>query len=148
MSVVRQDSHITLNYRLVALVDGTEREVANTFAARPVTMQMGGGQFAPTMEARLLGLATGAEATFELPAHEAYGQRQPELVQALSRAAFDRECAAGDYQAGEVIELNVPQGGRLVGVLKHIDHERVVVDFNHPLAGVPLRWSVQVIGVL
>lgn len=148
MSVVGPDSHITLNYQLLAFIEGAQHEVANTFAARPVTVQMGSGQFAPAMETRLLGLAAGSEHTFDLAAAEAYGLRQPELVQTLSRATFDRECAAGDYQPGEVIELQLPQGGRLAGVLKQIDDARVVVDFNHPLAGVPLRWSVQVIGVL
>ncbi len=148
MSVVRQDSHITLNYRLLALIDGVQREVANTFVARPVTVQMGRGQFAPAMEARLLGLAVGSEHTFDLTAAEAYGLRQPEWVRTLTRATFDKECAAGDYQPGDVIELNWPEGNRLAGVLKQIDRECVVIDFNHPLAGVPLRWSVRVIGVL
>lgn len=148
MSVVGHDSHVTLHYRLVALLDPAERDVANTFEARPVTLQMGCGQFSPAMELKLMGLVVGSQQEFELPAAEAYGLRHPELVQSLSRAMFDQQCEAGSYAPGDVVQLNAPEGGRFAGVLKHCDDARVVVDFNHPLAGVPLRWSVQVIGVL
>ncbi len=148
MSVVHHDSHITLHYRLLALLEGAEREVANTFTARPVTVQLGCGQFSPLMESKLIGLAVGGMQTFELAADEAYGARRPELVQTLSRMVFDGQCESGDYAPGDVIEFSAPEGGRLAGVLKRCDEQQVVVDFNHPLAGVPLRWSVQVIGVL
>jgi FKBP-type peptidyl-prolyl cis-trans isomerase SlpA len=47
-----------------------------------------------------------------------------------------------------VVEFNRPDGARVAGVLKERDARRVVVDFNHPLAGVPVRFSVCVIGVL
>lgn len=47
-----------------------------------------------------------------------------------------------------LVAFNAPAAGRLVGVLKRLDEAQVVIDFNHPLAGAPLRWSVQVIGVL
>jgi FKBP-type peptidyl-prolyl cis-trans isomerase SlpA len=148
MTAVRHDSHVTLHYRLVALLDGAEREVANTFAARPATLQMGCGQFSPALEAKLIGLGAGRVESFDLRGDEAYGARRPELVQTLSRSAFDDQCEATDNAPGDVVEFNAPQGGRLAGVLKHRDEHRVVIDFNHPLAGVPLRWSVQVIGVL
>ena len=149
MSVVRHDSHVTLHYRLVALIDGVERDVANTFAARPATLQLGCGQFSPALESKLIGLTAGSAQTFELPADEAYGARQAELVQTLSRSTFDSQCETStEYLAGDVIELYAPQAGRLAGVLKRRDERQVVIDFNHPLAGVPLRWSVQVIGVL
>jgi FKBP-type peptidyl-prolyl cis-trans isomerase SlpA len=47
-----------------------------------------------------------------------------------------------------VVEFNRPDGGRVAGVLKARDAQRVVIDFNHPLAGLPMRFSVRVIGVL
>jgi len=53
-----------------------------------------------------------------------------------------------DYAPGDVVEFNAPDGRRFAGVLKERGAERVLVDFNHPLAGLPLRFSVHVIGVL
>jgi FKBP-type peptidyl-prolyl cis-trans isomerase SlpA len=46
------------------------------------------------------------------------------------------------------VEFNAPDGLRFSGVLKRHGDDRVVVDFNHPLAGLPVRFSVRVIGVL
>jgi FKBP-type peptidyl-prolyl cis-trans isomerase SlpA len=141
-------SHVTLHYRLAVTGDGVEREVVSTFDAKPATLQVGAGQWAPPLERCLLGLDEGTQATFDLPA-DAFGVRNPALVQVLSRAAFDANAAAdGDYAPGDVVEFNAPDGGRFAGVLKECGERRVVVDFNHPLAGRALKFSVHVIGVL
>jgi FKBP-type peptidyl-prolyl cis-trans isomerase SlpA len=148
MSVVGPESHVTLHYRLVARLESGEREVASTFGARAATLQLGAGQLAPGIEAKLMNLAIGAHAVFDLAPDEAYGARLAELVQTISRAAFDRECEPGlDYAQFRAAPR--AQGERRVaGVLKRLDAREVVVDFNHPLAGVPLRFEVKVIGVL
>jgi FKBP-type peptidyl-prolyl cis-trans isomerase SlpA len=149
MARIAPDSHVTLHYRLAVFVDGAEREVVSTLGDRPATLQLGGGHLAPALEARLLGLAEGDEATFDLGGAEAFGERNPELVQALSRGAFDTHAGTeAEYAAGDVVEFNRPDGGRVAGVLKARDAQRVVIDFNHPLAGLPMRFSVRVIGVL
>lgn len=149
MARIAPDSHVTLHYRLAALVDGAEREVICTHGGHPATLQLGGGHLAAPLEAKLVGLEEGQEASFELPPAEGFGERNPQLVQVLSRATFDANADAGaDYAAGDVVEFNRPDGGRVAGVLKGRDERRVVVDFNHPLAGVPLRFSVRVVGVL
>lgn len=149
MNRIAPDSHVTLHYRLAALVEGGERDVVSTFGGRPATLQLGGGHLAAPLESRLVGLAEGDETSFELGAEEAFGARSPDLVQALTRAAFEANAdAAGEYVPGDVVEFRRPGGGRFAGVLKDSDDRRVVVDFNHPLAGVPLRFAVRVIGVL
>jgi FKBP-type peptidyl-prolyl cis-trans isomerase SlpA len=142
-------SHVTLHYRLTVVVDGSEREVVSTLDARPATLQIGVGQLSPSLEKCLIGLDEGARASFDLSPGEAYGPRSPELVQTMSRELFDSNAAPdGGYGPGDVVEFNAPDGGRFAGVLKKRSEDRVVVDFNHPLAGWPLRFSVHVIGVL
>lgn len=149
MARIAPDSHVTLHYRLAALVGGAEREVMNTEGGHPATLQLGGGHLAAGLEHRLLGLAEGDEASFELAPADAFGERSPQLVQALSRATFDANTEPGtEYAPGDVVEFRRDGGGRLVGVLKERDGRRVIVDFNHPLAGMPLRFAVRVIGVL
>lgn len=149
MARIGPDSYVTLHYRLAVLADGEEREVVSTLTAKPATLQIGGGQIAPSLEQRLIGLTEGAEASFDLAVGEAYGERSPALIQTLARSVFDANAEADtDYLAGDVVEFRAPDGGRFTGVLKSRDESQVVVDFNHPLAGLPLRFTVQVIGVL
>jgi FKBP-type peptidyl-prolyl cis-trans isomerase SlpA len=126
-----------------------EQEIFSTFGARPATLQVGAGQLAPSLESRLLGLQEGQRAAFDLGPGEAYGERSQELVRTLSRATFDRNAdPETEYQPGDVVALHAPDGARYAGVLKERDRGRVVVDFNHPLAGRQLRFTVLVIGVI
>jgi len=149
MARVDTGSHVTLHYRLAVVTAGEEREVVSTLGSRPATLQIGGGQLAPAIEAQLVGLDEGAQAQFELPAGQAYGQRHPDLVQTLARATFDANADPDtEYVAGDIVEFNSAEGMRVSGVLKSLGESQVVVDFNHPLAGLPLRFSAQIIGVL
>jgi FKBP-type peptidyl-prolyl cis-trans isomerase SlpA len=149
MPQITPSSHVTLHYRMALLVDGAERELVNTFPAAPATLQMGVGQWSPALEQRLLGLAEGAACEFELPPDQAYGVHHPELVRRLPRAQVQARCAAGAAPAvGEAVEFPGPDGTAYRGVLTECGAEEAVLDFNHPLAGLPMRLRVQVIGVL
>ncbi len=146
---IAPDSHVTLHYRLAAMIGSVEHEVVSTLGGHPATLQLGAGQLAAPLESRLVGLCEGDEASFELAPDEAFGERNDALLQAMSRAAFDASAGGDrDFQPGDVVEFNDPAGGRVVGVLRQSDDRRVLVDFNHPLAGRPVRFSVRVIGVL
>jgi len=121
----------------------------STLALQPATLQVGAGQLAPSLEQRLIGLDEGAQESFDLTAEEAYGPRNPDLVQPLSRATFDANADPdSEYVAGDLVELRAADGARFAGVLKSSGESQVVIDFNHPLAGMPLRFAVKVIGVL
>jgi FKBP-type peptidyl-prolyl cis-trans isomerase SlpA len=149
MTTVVPGCHITLHYRLSVAAEGEERDIVNTFAARPATIQLGGGQLSPLLEERLIGLHEGDQRVFELGPDEAFGSRSAELVQTVARSTFDAHAAPGTvYQPGDVVEFNAPDGHRFGGVLKASDERGVLIDFNHPLAGRPLRFEVHVIGVL
>jgi len=146
---VNGQSHLTLHYR-VSLREPAS-EVISTFGSRPATIQMGGGQLAAPLEQTLLGLTEGDSKRFDLSGADAYGQRQAELVQSLSRRLFDSHvdtAADGEYSPGDVVELTGPGGERVAGVIKSIDAERVVVDLNHPLAGQDIVFEVEIVGVL
>ncbi|HTT10547.1 MAG TPA: FKBP-type peptidyl-prolyl cis-trans isomerase [Burkholderiaceae bacterium] len=149
MKKVGPDSHVTLHYRLAILAPGDEREIFSTFGGHPATVQIGAGHMASPLEHRLVGLEEGQRVAFELSPEDGFGERNAALVQTLTRAAFDRHAdRTAEYEAGDVIALNLPERGTLAGVLKWRDEQAVVVDFNHPLAGRSLRFSVHVIGVI
>lgn len=148
-SRIAPGSHVTLHYRIATVVDGAEREVVSTFGAQPATMTVGGGDFAEALEACLLGLEEGARQHFELASGAGFGMRNPELVQSVSRATFDANADPSvEYVPGDIVQFSSPEGRQFSGVFKQSDVDRVVVDFNHPLAGMPIRFAVHVVGVL
>jgi len=149
-AAVQADSYLTLHYRLSLLVDDVvSNDIVNTFSERPATLQLGSGQLAAPLEERLLGLCAGDHAVIDFAAGQAFGLRNPDLIQKLSRATFDAESENGaEYQAGDLVEFRAPRGGAYTGVLKELTGEYALFDFNHPLAGQPVRLEVRIIGVL
>lgn len=144
--VVTEAAYLTLHYRLAA-ADGND--IVTTFNDNPATLQLGTGQLAPFLEACLLGLPEGAHQTFELAPEQAFGPRNPDLIQRVSRATLDENSAGGDeYVIGDLIEFSAPSGGRFAGVLRAIDDDSALFDFNHPLAGQAVKFEVKIIGVL
>jgi FKBP-type peptidyl-prolyl cis-trans isomerase SlpA len=105
----------------------------------------------PALVARLLGLEEGTQAVFDLPAGEVFGAREPQMLQWVARKLLDTLGEPGaDYAVGEVVEFPAPQGeGKVAGVVRELREDGAVLfDFNHPLAGQPVRFEVQLIGVL
>lgn len=141
------DSHLTLHYRLT-LAD-READVISTFGGKPATLQLGIGQLAEPLERCLIGLGEGERRRFALPPGEAFGPRNPELLQRLSRSVFDAHTTSGTvYEPGDLVELPAPGGGRYAGVVKEINGQSVLFDFNHPLAGQAIDFEVEILGVL
>lgn len=144
--LVTESAYLTLHYRL-ATVDGTD--IVTTFGGNPATLMLGQGQLAPFLEAKLLGMAEGAHSKFELAAGEGFGERNPELIQAVSRATLDQNSVPGaDYKIGDLVDFAAPGGGRFAGVLRELGESSATFDFNHPLAGQPLVFEVKLISVL
>jgi len=148
MPQVDSASFLTLHYRLSG-PDG--RAVINTFDGPPATLSLGAGELSPALEQCLLGLEEGSHTTFDLPAGEAFGERQPEMVQWVARKLLNE---LGDpleqYTLGDVVQFPTPDGlGQYAGTAVEVREDGAVrFDFNHPLAGQPVSFEVQLIGVL
>ncbi|MEB6661570.1 peptidylprolyl isomerase [Achromobacter ruhlandii] len=148
--LVRPDSYLTLNYRITLASGPGEGSVfTDTFDGRPATLQMGSGQWAPGLEAALLGKAEGDRFSVTLEPADAYGERNPDLIQRVTRKMVAEHAGAdATFEPGDLVEFAAPNGGRYSGVLKEINEESALFDFNHPLAGVRLRVDVALLGVL
>ena len=151
---VSPGSFLTLHYRLA----GPGGDIINTFKDKPATLTLGTGELSPAVEKRLVGLEEGAHQTFDIPAGEAFGDRNPEMVQWVARRLLNE---MGDplehYNIGDVVQFPTPDGmssyaGSVQQVGKDGDGDgkadAVLFDFNHPLAGQPVTFEVKVIGVL
>ena len=148
MPHVESGSFLTLHYRLSDLVG---HDIVNTFGGQPATLSLGTGELSPAIELRLMGLAEGTHTTFDLPPGEAFGERQPDMLQWVARKLL---LQLGDpnekYQPGDVVQFPTPDGmGTYAGAVQEVRADGAVLfDFNHPLAGQAVRFEVQLIGVL
>ena len=144
--VVTASSYLTLNF---CLKQNAAYDIVTTFATTPATLLMGQGQLAPVLEELLIGLPEGTHKTFELEPGVGFGPRNPELIREVSRATLDANSAPdADYKIGDLVDFAAPGGGRFAGILRELGEETCLFDFNHPLAGQPLKFEVQLISVL
>ena len=95
LPTVQPGSFLTLHYRLA----GPAGDVINTFNDKPATLSLGTGELSPAMEQRLLGLAEGTRTVFDVPAGEAFGQRNPELLQRIAERTGGQHYLAADRGA-------------------------------------------------
>jgi FKBP-type peptidyl-prolyl cis-trans isomerase SlpA len=144
---IEPGSFLTLHYRL----SGPQGEdLVNTFNDKPATLTLGTGELAPAIESRLIGLEEGARTSFELGAGEAFGDHNAELLQRVGLKLL-REIGDPheEYNVGDVVQFPTPDGrGGYAGRVQEVGDDWLLFDFNHPLAGQPVSFEVQVIGVL
>jgi FKBP-type peptidyl-prolyl cis-trans isomerase SlpA len=143
---VKLDSLVTLNYR-VATADDTE--IVSTFGSTPSTLQLGSGELAPTLEACLEDLPVGERHVFLLGPAQAFGPHNPELVRRMAKAELPN--GGADIGVLSLVEFAAPSefgGAKFAGLVREMDEDSALVDFNHPLAGKSIRFEVEIIGVM
>ena len=141
---LRPGSVVTLHYRL----ECGGQEVVNTFDAGPETFTLGVGELEPRLEMLLLGLKVGDHMTYELGPGEAFGAHDPDLIHTLPRGDFVANLAAdAELAVDGGVDFTLPNGQTLTGTVLEIDADNVRIDFNHPLAGLPVTFEVKILAI-
>jgi FKBP-type peptidyl-prolyl cis-trans isomerase SlpA len=143
------DSKISMHFALRidgVATDGTRKkeEVDSTFETKPAEFVLGDGNLLPGFEEFLIGLTVGDHKTFIVPAEKAFGQTNPQNIQEMKRSVFAVDMP---LSPGLVVSFADAAKAELPGVIKSIEGDYVMVDFNHPLAGKDLEFEVQILAV-
>jgi len=132
---------VTLNFA-IALEDGSV--VDGNFERAPASFRIGDGTMPEGFERCLLGLRAGDERRFRLAPSQGFGHGSPANVLTLPRQRFAAELS---LEPGLVVDFTTAAGS-LPGVVKAVAGDRVLVDFNHPLAGRTLIFAVAIRAVV
>ena len=116
--------------------------VDSNFEAPPATFTVGDGNLLPGFESPLMGLVDGDEREFSILPENAFGQHNPQNVQAVERDNFED----GELELGTMFSFQNGDG-ELPGVVVEVQENEVMVDFNHPLAGQIILFTVKIISV-
>lgn len=111
--------------------------------ARPLAYLHGAGNIIPGLEKALEGKQVGEQITVRVPAAEAYGERDDALAQVVPLEMFQ---GVERVEPGMRFQAQTSAGVQVVTVSK-VEGDSVTVDGNHPLAGKPLNFAVNVIDV-
>jgi FKBP-type peptidyl-prolyl cis-trans isomerase SlpA len=131
---------VSLHYRLSC----NGEEIINTFAAEPETFRLGQGEIDPRLEVLLIGLQANDHRTYDLDPGAAFGSHEANMIHDLPRSDFAADIV---LIPGHEVEFTLPNGQTLHGIVRSIAADSVEVDFNHPLAGLPVVFEVKILAI-
>jgi FKBP-type peptidyl-prolyl cis-trans isomerase SlyD len=134
---ITSDSVVTLHYT-VSTNDGTQLD--SSVDKEPLVVLLGRRFLIEGLEDALVGKNKGDKFDLSVEPEKAYGERVDALVQQVPRSMFE----GMDVEVGMSFRATTPEGEQSVIIIETTEDE-VVVDGNHPLAGIPLNFDVEVI---
>jgi FKBP-type peptidyl-prolyl cis-trans isomerase SlyD len=139
MDVIGPNAHVVLDYTLRLAEGGEVVDASEGEDGEPITYVHGYGMLVPGLEAALAGLRAGETRTVPLSAEDAFGEHDDELLLEIDRGDFPPEVAVGD----EFVAQGEEDDEEFLRVVE-VRPDAVVVDGNHPLAGMAIVYDVQV----
>ena len=140
MKTIQSNARVVLEYTLKdekgEVLDSSDAE-----DGEPITYVHGYGMLVPGLEAALDGLEVGASKDVTVSPEEGFGERDDELVLEIDRGDFPEP---KNVKVGDEVVAESPDGEEVPMRVVEVKDETVVVDANHPLAGVTLRYAVKV----
>lgn len=138
--MIQEGKKVSLEYT-VFLEDGTQ--IDTNMGEDPLVFVHGAHQVFPVLENELLGLKVGDTKKVLLQPEDAYGQIMEDAFRELELESIPEQFRF----IGAIIGIQDPSGGVFPIRVHDIKEEKVILDFNHPLAGKTLQFEVKVLGV-
>lgn len=133
----KPDSTVTISY--IGTLDNG-RIFDSTEEHGPLTVTLGTGRLFAALEAAIIEMSSGETVNITIPAAEAYGPRLEANLLKVGRDLFPDERA---LRIGDRLQLQFAGGAERVMVVLEVGDREVILDGNHPLAGLDLTFAVR-----
>lgn len=140
MTQAKRGDTVHVHYR-GTLDDGTEFDSSE--GSDPIVFTIGAGQVIPGFEDAIEGMAPGDKKTERMEAGNAYGDRRDELVFTVGRDQMPE----GEVEVGDMLRVGFPDGSNAAVQVTGVDDKSVTLDANHPLAGKPLTFELELVTI-
>jgi len=141
MSEAKSGDTVKVHYT-GTLNDG--REFDSSRQRDPLEFTIDSGQVIAGFNEAVTGMTVGDVKKVTIPTNQAYGQRDPAMVQDVPRTAIPTDI---DLQEGMILSARNPDGRNLNFKVVEFDEQKVKVDGNHPLAGEDLTFELELVGI-
>lgn len=131
---IKKDQNVEMNYELKI----NEEIIDTNMDTDPIKFVYGTGQIIPGLESRIEDMNAGESKTINVPANEAYGEYDEELSQVLPIEQFE----GINLEIGMVLEGEEENQEVVRATVTEVTNEDVTVDYNHPLAGCDLEFTI------
>ena len=145
---ITQNSIAALSYTLTNFTTGEELE--KTPDDKIMKFKFGVGELLPDFEKNIIGLKAGNKFDFKVLAADAFGPVDPYAIFDIPKDTFENDGKIDSkmLQVGNQIPLTDKDDNKHLGLITLVMDNAVTMDFNHPLAGVDLRFVGEVLEVV
>jgi peptidylprolyl isomerase len=141
MSVAKNGDKVKVHFT-GTLENGTIFDTSK--GSYPHEFTIGAGEVMPGFEKAIIGMALESTKAFTVPPQEGYGIRQEGLVAIVEKNHFPPDIIP---VVGQPMQVPMPDGELLDLIIIKIDGDKVFLDANHPLAGEPLLFEVELVEI-
>ena len=132
----------TVSFDYTLTVNG---EVVDSSAGRkPLTYVHGKGTIIPGLSKQLEGLKEGSEKKIIVGPEDAYGIVDPKAFQEVPRNVLPKDI---ELKPGMVLQAATPDGKKTLVRVSELRGDKVLLNFNHPLAGKTLEFQVKIVSI-
>jgi len=133
---VTPTSFVTIDY----LIRSDEDEYfPDTREPEELSFCLGAGLMPGPLEEALVGMAPNEHKTVRLSPEEGFGEVDENLILEVPRQEFDPEV---NPEPGDVFETTDEEGHPVYFIVRSLESDSVVIDFNHPLAGKEVEFAI------
>mgnify|MGYP000040062243 FL=1 len=141
MSQAKAGDTVKIHYT-GTLDDGSEFDSSS--GRDPLEFTVGSGQVIPGFDKAVEGMAVGDQKKVRIEAEDAYGEPSDQMIQEVPKSALP-----DDLEPKEGMGLQARgQDGRVINLtVTEVGDETITVDGNHPLAGKPLTFDIELVSI-
>lgn len=141
MSKAKKGDKVKVHYT-GRLTDGTQFD--SSAGRAPLEFEVGAGMMIKGFDAAVDGMAVGEKVTAEIPAAEAYGEVNPQLIIDVPRTNLPPDL---NPEVGQTLGMTQPNGQQVPVKVKEVHDDKVVIDANHDLAGKDLIFDIELVEI-
>lgn len=138
--MIANGANVAIEYTL-KLDDGST--VSSNVGQEPLSLTIGDNQVLPALETALVGLKQGDSKQLTFAPADGYGATNPE---AFVEVGLD-QVPEGAGEAGTFLVSKDKEGNERHVRVHEVHDDKIVIDYNHPLAGETLHFDVTVVTV-
>jgi peptidylprolyl isomerase len=110
----------------------------------PLEFTLGEGSVIPGFENAVMGLKLGDSVTVTIPAGEAYGEYQDNMLMEIDRAQLPQGL---NPEVGMQLQMQQMDGTAVIVVISEVGEDSITIDGNHPLAGKDLTFEIELVEI-
>jgi len=141
MQQVKKGDTVKVHYH-GKLEDGTTFDSSE--GREPLEFTVGTGQVIPGFDNGITGMVVGEKKTINIPVHEAYGEKSEEMIMEFPRDRFPQDLVP---EVGLQLNMSNGSGQNFPVMIVSVSADVVLLDANHPLAGKPLIFDLELVAI-